>query len=91
MPQFSELLIFYLIVIGVVAVTVTLIDKKRSKIKRSKRIPEVTLMLVGLFGGALPMYVTMKVIRHKTKHKKFMIGLPLAIILHIIFLLWYVF
>jgi len=91
MPQFSELLIFYLIVIGVVAVTVTLIDKKRSKIKRSKRIPEVTLMLVGLFGGALPMYVTMKVIRHKTKHKKFMIGLPLEIILHITFLLWYVF
>lgn len=28
------------------------------------------------------MYITMKAIRHKTLHKKFMIGLPLLILLH---------
>ena len=33
-------------------------------------------MYLGALGGALPMYVTMRIIRHKTKHKKFMIGLP---------------
>lgn len=55
----------------------------KSKAKRSaRRIPEATLMLVGLFGGALAMFVTMKTIRHKTKHKKFMIGLPLEIAFH---------
>lgn len=64
-----------------VAVIITVADK--SAAKRNKwRVPEATLMLIGLFGGALPMYVTMKTIRHKTKHKKFMIGLPLEIALH---------
>lgn len=81
MPFFSKLLIIYLALIGLVAVFITVADK--SAAKRNKwRVPEATLMLIGLFGGALPMFVTMKTIRHKTKHKKFMIGLPLEIALH---------
>ena len=81
MPFFSKLIIIYLVLIGLVAVIITVADK--SAAKRNKwRVPEATLMLIGLFGGALPMFVTMKTIRHKTKHKKFMIGLPLEIALH---------
>ena len=49
-----------------------------------RRIPEATLMTVGLLGAAGPMYLTMKKIRHKTKHKKFMLGLPAEVILHIL-------
>ena len=78
-------------VISVVAIVITVADKKASKRRKKKRIPETTLMLVGFFGGALPMYITMKVIRHKTKHKKFMIGLPVIIFLHTIIVLWYIF
>ncbi len=81
MSLFSKLIIVYLIVIAFVAVIVTAFDKLAAK-KGAWRIPEATLMLIGLFGGALPMYVTMKTIRHKTKHKKFMIGLPFEIVLH---------
>ena len=91
MPQFSELILVYVAFISIFAVVITIVDKKRSKRKRTKRISELTLMLTGLFGGALPMYVTMKAIRHKTKHKKFMIGLPLEIVLHVILLIWYIF
>lgn len=91
MPQFSELILLYFLVISIVAVVVTAVDKKASKRRRKKRIPESTLMFIGLFGGALPMYITMKVIRHKTKHKKFMIGLPVMIVLHAILILWYIF
>lgn len=40
-------------------------------------------MLLGFFGGALAEYLTMKAIRHKTLHKKFMIGLPLFILIHV--------
>ncbi len=81
MPLFSKLIVIFLILIGFVAVIITVADK--SAAKRNKwRVPEATLMLIGLFGGALPMYVTMRTIRHKTKHKKFMIGLPLEIALH---------
>lgn len=81
MPLFSKLLLIYFFLIGAVAVIITVADK--SAAKRGKwRVPEVTLMLIGLFGGALPMFVTMRTIRHKTKHMKFMIGLPLEIALH---------
>ena len=81
MSLFSKLLMIYLAVISLVAVVMTIADKSKAK-RDARRIPEATLMLVGLAGGALPMYVTMKTIRHKTKHKKFMIGLPLEIALH---------
>lgn len=81
MSVYSKLIIIYLAIIALVAVVITLGDKFAAK-KGMWRVPEATLMLVGLFGGALPMYVTMKTIRHKTKHKKFMIGLPLEIALH---------
>lgn len=81
MPFFSKLLIIYAVLIGIVAVAITIGDK--SAAKRGKwRVPEATLMLIGLFGGALPMFITMKTIRHKTKHMKFMIGLPLEIAFH---------
>ena len=36
-----------------------------------------------LFGGAFAEYCAMRIIRHKTLHKKFMIGLPLIILLHL--------
>ena len=81
MPLFSKLLIIYFAVISFVAVAITIADKSKAK-REAWRIPEATLMTVGLFGGAVAMYVTMKTIRHKTKHKKFMIGLPLEIALH---------
>ena len=38
----------------------------------------------GLLGAAGPMYLTMKKIRHKTKHKKFMLGLPAEVLLHLL-------
>lgn len=81
MPLFSKLLIIYFAVISLVAVIMTIADKAKAK-RDAWRIPEATLMLVGLFGGAVAMFITMKTIRHKTRHKKFMIGLPLEIALH---------
>lgn len=81
MPFGAELAIIYFVLIGIVAVAITVGDKLAAK-KGKWRVPEAILMLIGLFGGALPMFVTMKTIRHKTKHMKFMIGLPLEIALH---------
>lgn len=72
------------------AAILTVLDKWKSK-HNKWRIPENTLMLVGLFGGALSMYIAMKIIRHKTKHKKFMIGLPLEVLLHLILVLVVIF
>ena len=81
MPFFSKLILIYVVMIGVVAVALTVGDKSAAK-RGQWRVPEATFMMIGLFGGALPMFITMKTIRHKTKHMKFMIGLPLEIALH---------
>ena len=72
--------------ISVISVMLTVYDKVASMSKKW-RIPEKVLMLFGFFGGATAMYVTMQLIRHKTKHKKFMIGLPCFIIIHIALIL----
>ncbi|MBR6506883.1 MAG: DUF1294 domain-containing protein [Clostridia bacterium] len=61
---------------SLLAVCLTVYDKYAAKRKKA-RIPEKTLFITALFGGSLAMYITMLVIRHKTKHKRFMIGLPL--------------
>ena len=81
MPFGLDLFILYLLMLGIVAIAITVGDKTAAK-KGKWRVPEATLMMIGLFGGALPMFVTMRIIRHKTKHMKFMIGLPLEIALH---------
>lgn len=81
MPQNLKWIVVYAAVVAVAAVVLTVYDKSAAK-KGAWRIPEATLMGVGLMGGALPMLVTMKLIRHKTKHMKFMLGLPAEIILH---------
>lgn len=81
MPWYANLIIIYLAVMALISVILTVADKASAK-RGGWRVPEATLMMLGLFGGALPMYVTMKTIRHKTKHKKFMIGLPLEIAFH---------
>lgn len=67
--------------ISLVGIILTVYDKRIAG-SGKRRIPEATLMTVGLLGAAGPMYLTMKKIRHKTKHKKFMLGLPAEVILH---------
>lgn len=82
MQWFLEFLLIWFALISFVAVIITTADKISAK-RGGWRIPEATLMLIGLFGGALAMLITMKLIRHKTLHKKFMLGLPAEILLHI--------
>ncbi len=73
----------YLALISIISIIVTIADKSAAKAKR-RRVPEKTLLLLGLFGGAAAMFITMVIIRHKTKHAKFMIPLPLFAVVHIV-------
>ncbi len=74
----------YLIVISALTAIITLYDKFASKHLPRHRIPEKVLLITGFMGGALAEFVTMKIIRHKTRHKMFMRGLPAMIAVHII-------
>ena len=69
------LIILYAVAINIVAVTVTVKDKKAAK-RRKWRIPERTLFIIAALSGCVCMYATMLAIHHKTRHKRFMIGIP---------------
>jgi len=77
-----KLILIYFALISIFAIIITIIDK-RNAIKGKRRISEDFLLTTGLIGGAFAEYITMKAIHHKTKHKKFMIGLPIEFILQI--------
>ena len=58
-------------------------DKHKAK-KKLWRIPEVTLMTVAALGGSVGSLLGMYTVRHKTKHPKFTVGIPLLLALQII-------
>ena len=51
-------------------------DKKLSR-RHGHRIPERTLFLLAIFGGALGGVLGMQIFRHKTQHPNFYLGFPL--------------
>ncbi len=73
----------YLAVISIIAIAVTCYDKIAATKRPRHRTPEATLLLISALGGSVAMFVTMRIIRHKTKHMKFMIGIPVIMLLQI--------
>lgn len=71
---------FYLLGINILAIVLVIYDKRASR-RGSWRIKESTLMLVSALGGSLAMLISMRRVRHKTKHAKFMVGIPVMIML----------
>ena len=70
----------YVAIISIISIIITIYDKKIAGTGK-RRIPEATLLMWSALGGSIAMYATMHAIRHKTQHKKFMIGIPLIMIL----------
>lgn len=76
-------LFIYLTIINLIGFIVMLIDKSRA-IHKEWRISEKTLLMISVFGGSIGIFAGMHVFRHKTKHLKFTIGVPLIFIIQII-------
>jgi uncharacterized membrane protein YsdA (DUF1294 family) len=76
----------YLVIINIISVIVCCYDKLMA-IKGRRRISEKTLLTLSALGGSIAMLFTMCLIRHKTRHLKFMLGIPLIIALQITVLL----
>lgn len=79
---------YYVALISFLAITLCVYDK-HSAIKRRRRVRELSLYFVSLIGGALVMYITMLLIRHKTKRAGFMVLLPIMALAHLCLLVWY--
>lgn len=82
MPYLVSSIILYLIIINAVGFLLMLADKRAAK-KSAWRIPEARLMSIALSGGCFGVYAGMILFRHKTKHPKFSIGVPLIMVLYI--------
>ena len=85
LEQYKKTLAVRLVIINFISVIVCTADKSRAK-RGKRRVRESTLWALTLLGGGAGMYLTMRLIRHKTLHKSFMIGIPLIVILQIIVL-----
>lgn len=72
-------IVIYFSFVSLLSVMLTVVDKYNAKRNR-RRVSEKALFLSALFGGSLFEYLTMKAIRHKTLHKRFMVGLPVIIV-----------
>lgn len=89
MTVMDYVLIGIFALMSAIAVYETCRDKAAAK-RHGRRTPESTLLLTGLFFGAAAELVTMLIIRHKTKHVVFMLGLPAMIILQGVILFLYI-
>lgn len=71
-------MLIYLCIVNALGFLLMLADKLKAK-KNLWRIPEATLFTVAVIGGSLGCILGMYTVRHKTKHLKFTIGMPLIL------------
>lgn len=75
-------------VINIVAFAAYGIDKYKA-VRGKFRISERTLLLLAAVGGSYGAYAAMRIFRHKTLKKRFSVGVPLMLTLHLLcFVLW---
>lgn len=83
----NTLLYRYLAIINGMTFIAFALDKRKAQ-KRKWRVPTETLMGLSLVGGAVGGFLAMHMFHHKTRQKKFSIGLPAMLIMQMILLLF---
>ena len=82
-----KILNYYLVFINVIGFFFILIDKVKA-CKNKWRIKENTLLLISILGGSIGELLSMLIFHHKTKKNKFIIFIPLLILVQIIIYLY---
>ncbi|GBF34598.1 hypothetical protein DCCM_3717 [Desulfocucumis palustris] len=73
-------LIYYIIAVNIAGVLSMGLDKMKAR-AGAWRIPENSLMLIALAGGSPGIYAGLKIFRHKTRHLKFSVGVPIIFLI----------
>ena len=76
----------YLLLINALGFVLMLADKFRAQ-NKMRRTPEAVLMGIAILGGSLGCLAGMYSIRHKTKHIKFTVGVPLILVVQILLII----
>ena len=81
--MYKTIFCIYLLIINLTGLMMFYSDKKRAR-QRRYRIPEARLFLTALAGGAAGCLLGMYLFRHKTRHARVVIGMPLILIFWIL-------
>lgn len=77
-----KFILIYLLLINAASFLLMLIDKQKAR-KNKWRIPENTLIGAALLGGSIGSLIGMYTVRHKTKHLKFTVGIPVILVIQL--------
>ena len=78
----NTILIWYFATVNLITFTAFGIDKWKA-VHKQWRIPEKTLLGLSFIGGAAGGLVAMHLFHHKTRKRKFAVGVPLMLVLHL--------
>ena len=82
-----KILFYWLAAVNLLAFCLGAFDKYRAK-HGGRRIRESILLLTAVLGGGVGLYLCMTCLRHKTRKLKFMLGVPLILLMQAL-LLWF--
>ncbi len=80
--------LIYLLIVNAAGFLVMTADKLYAR-KKMWRIPERTLLGTAAIGGSIGILIAMRTFRHKTKHLKFTLGVPLILVFQVGFFVWW--
>ena len=81
-------MLIYLLLMNALGFAVMLLDKFFAK-NKMRRIPEATLMGIAVIGGSAGCLCGMYTVRHKTRHVKFTVGIPIIMAVQLAIAAWY--
>jgi len=76
-------MLIYLLSVNAIGFLIMLYDKYLAK-NNLWRVPEATLMGIAIIGGSIGSLAGMYTVRHKTRHLKFTVGIPLILTVQVI-------
>lgn len=79
----KQFIFIYIFIINVIGITLMYTDKLRA-MRKEWRIPEKVLFAASILGGSIGTWSGMYLFRHKTKHRVFVIGMPLILLVHLV-------
>ena len=82
-----KFLYLYLLIINALGFLLMLVDKYKAR-NGLWRIPEATLMGIAALGGSIGSLAGMYLVRHKTQHPKFTVGIPAILIAQLALAFW---
>ena len=77
-----KLILIFLLVMNLLGFVLMYSDKRRAR-RGQWRIRERDLFLAAIFGGSLGTILGMWLLRHKTKHRYFVLGMPLILLIQL--------